>query len=54
VRNGGTVISRDAPEYPYGTHLPLSPAVRAEPTVNLKTTPRPQGKDIDFKFEPIE
>jgi len=54
VHNGGTVISRNAPEYPYGTHLPPSPVVRAEPTVNLETTPRPQGKDIDFNFEPIK
>ena len=53
-RNGGTVISRKHPQYPYGMELPPSPALRAEPTVNLSKDPRPPGADIEFKFEPIE
>lgn len=51
---GGTVISRNQPQYPYGTRLAPSPTLRAEPKVDLKTTPRPPGTEIEFKFDPIE
>jgi hypothetical protein len=53
-RNGGTVISKNQPRYPHGTKIPPSPALRAEPTVDLWTTPRPPGGEIEFKLEPID
>ncbi|MGH2775858.1 MAG: hypothetical protein ACRDJT_10580 [Actinomycetota bacterium] len=53
-RYGGTVISRNVHQYPYGTVLPPTSSVRAEPTVDLKTTPRPAGQDIIFRLGPIQ
>ena len=54
ARNGGTVMSRNQPLYPYGTKLPPTQALRAEPTVNLWTTPQPPQGQIDFTFTPIK
>lgn len=54
AKYGGRVISRNKRNYPHGTNLKATPAMRAEPTIDLKTTPRPQGQDVDFNLVPIQ
>lgn len=53
-QNGGTVVSRNMTLYPYGTSLPRTPAFRAEPTINLRTDPRPHGQDVSFRMVTLE